>query len=484
MRVLLINPPNKFPKDKIENIGIGQPIGLAYIAAELLKEGHEVNILDALAEGLGNPSKIGDIIHIGLKKEEIFSKISEFDPDVVGITAPFSLQIRSALEVAKIAKEVNNGIYTVLGGHHATIQPIEVVSHPDVDFVVIGEGEITTLELINKLEKGGAKDLADIKGIAYKGNGKPKITERRAFIQDLNDIPFPARYLLPLDKYFKITGSKWTPIITSRGCPYHCVFCAEHLAFGYKWRYRSPENVVDEIEEAINEYKIREVWFEDDNLTLNKKRTQRICELIIERKLDIEWVTRNGVRADTLDKTTLRLMKKSGCKQLWLAPESGSQRVVNEIIKKKLDLNKVEETVKLCKEVGIPVGCFFIMGLIGETKEDIYATIKYAHKLKKLGAHGFWFSIATPYFGTEFYDQAVNKGYLKEDLDPEALFVHEGIINTPEFSADWLTEVCNKAIKDLNRIGWNDIKRGLAHPKKGFRYIKNVYTKKLLKRSL
>ena len=234
MRVLLINPPNEFPKDKIENIGIGQPIGLAYIAAELLKGGHEVDILDALAEGWNNHCKMGDIIHIGLKNEEIFSEISKFNPDVVGISAPFSLQIRSALEIAKITKEVNKEIHTVLGGHHATIQPVGVVSHPDVDFVVLGEGEITTLELINKLEKEGAKNLDDIKGIAYKENGKQKITEKRPFIQDLDDIPFPARYLLPLDKYFKITGSKWTPIITSRGCPYHCVFCAEHFAFGHK----------------------------------------------------------------------------------------------------------------------------------------------------------------------------------------------------------------------------------------------------------
>lgn len=478
MRICLINPPNTVPKKWKDAASCYQPMGLAYIAAELLKDRHEIYILDALLEGWNNSYEIDDnIVHVGLRREDISSKISNFAPDVVGITVPFSTQIKSALEVATTVKEVNEGIYTVLGGPSPTVQYSEVVSHPDVDFVVIGEGEITVRELINKLKKKDLNNLSYVKGLAYRDNGKPKLTERRPFIQNLDTISFPARHLLPMNKYFQHRSDRWTTMITSRGCPYNCIFCSIHLSMGKKWRYRSPENVVDEIEQLIEDYRINTIYFEDDNLTLNKKRIQQICELIIERKLDFKWFTRNGVRADTLDEVTIRLMKKSGCKRIWLAPESGSQRVVDNIIKKRLDLNRVDDAVKNCKKVGMPVTCFFVIGLIGETKEDINTTIKYAHKLKKLGVDNFWFSIATPYIGTELYDQAVQKGYLDESLDPQMLSTHEALISTPEFSANDLLEIRSKAMKDLNKLRWTVIKYGLTHPTKAFRYLQRLYLK-------
>jgi len=218
-----------------------------------------------------------------------------------------------------------------------------------------------------------------------------------------------------MDKYFadvKETplrgeiSKPWTTMITTRGCPYDCVFCTVHIVMGKKWRSRSPENVVDEIEQLIQTYRIRQIDFYDENMTLDKKRMENICDLIVERKLDVDWYTPNGVRADTLDLNLLRKMKKSGCKRIRVAPESGVQRVVDQIVKKNQKLTEVEKAVVLAKKVGIKVGCFFVLGLIGETKEDIKATIDYAYKLRKLGADKFYFSIATPIYGTELYEQA------------------------------------------------------------------------------
>lgn len=230
-------------------------------------------------------------------------------------------------------------------------------------------------------------------------------------------------------------GKRWATMITSRGCPYQCVFCSIHIHMGRKWRPRSPENVVDEIEELVNKYDIELISFEDDNMTLNRDRMVRICELIKERGLDFEWDTPNGVRADTLDEDLLKRMKETGCKQIYVSPESGNQHVVNDIIKKRLDLKKVEETVKLCKKIGIRVDCFFVIGLIGETKENIRETINFARKLKKLGAASVIFSIATPYYGTELYEKAKELGYLKVEGD-EYMHTFEPKIETPEFTLD------------------------------------------------
>ena len=240
---------------------------------------------------------------------------------------------------------------------------------------------------------------------------------------------------------------------------------------GKTWRGRSPQNVVDEIEYLVNTYKIKQIDFYDDNMMLDKKRGEAICDLIVERKLHIEWFTPNGVRADTLDENLLRKMKASGCKKIRIAPESGVQRVLDQIVKKNLNLKDVEKAVALSKKVGIKVGCFFVIGLIGETKDDINETIKYAYKLRSLGADRFYFSIAMPVYGTELYEQAVRGGYLKEKFSDEALAEVEPLIETPEFTANELSELCAKA----NLINYSltpaKVAKALRNPKRTIRFL-------------
>jgi len=218
---------------------------------------------------------------------------------------------------------------------------------------------------------------------------------------------------------------------------------------GRKWRPRSPENVVEEIEELVKKYGIEELDFEDDNLTLDRKRAERIFDLIVEKELKIEWVASNGVRADTLDESLLRKMKASGCVWIYVAPESGSQEVVDKIVGKKLNLNKVEEAVKLCKKVGIGVGCYFVIGLPGETKEDIEKTIEFGRKLRSLGAEACSFFIANPFYGTQLYKISRENKYItrSDGKEIEEGFLNlEAMIKTPEFTPEEIYKFREKAM--------------------------------------
>jgi anaerobic magnesium-protoporphyrin IX monomethyl ester cyclase len=486
MRVCLINPPRIHPKTWGKPM-VYQPLGIAYVAAVLEKQ-HKVAILDAPTEGWRTFDQIDETNYrVGLRNEEIAERIRRWSPDIVGINIPFSGWSRAAFEVASVTKSVDEGIITILDGLHPSARPLDCLSHSNVDFVVIGEGEHTMLELVGALEQGITEDLKKIRGIGFVKKGKKVITPPRPEIQDLDSLPFPARHLLPMDTYYEaikenpirgVITKRWAMMITSRGCPHECIFCSNHIVMGRKWRGRKPEKVVEEIEELANVYSIKQIDFFDDNMTLNKKRVENICDLIVERGLDIEWFVPTGIRADTLDEGLLRKMKSSGCNGIRVAPESGVQRVVNEIIKKKLELKHVENAVVLAKKTGIKVGVFFILGLIGETKEDMKETIKYAYKLKKLGADKIHFSIATPLYGTELYEQAKLGGFLKEGFDDDALARAEPLIETPEFVADEIRELCVQANMVNQTVTRDKLVRAIRDPRKALSTLKALLGKK------
>lgn len=479
MRVCLINPPRLHPKAWGKPV-VYPPIGIAYVAAVLEKQ-HKVSIIDSPTEGWKNLEQINETNYrMGLANQEIAERIKRWSPDIVEINIPFSGWSKAAFEVASVVKSVDSDITTVLDGLHPSARPADCLSNSDIDFVVRGEPEYTMLELIGALEKDRTEDLKKIEGIGFTKNGKTVITSPRPEIKDLDALPFPARHLLPMNIYFEairenpIRGKiskRYTIIITSRGCPHRCIFCSNHIVMGKTWRGRSPENVVDELEQIVNTYSIKQIDFFDENMTLNKKRVEDICDLIMERGLDIDWYVPNGVRADTLDEELLRKMSEAGCKEIRVAPESGVQRVVDEIIKKNLKLKDVERAVVLAKKVGMQIGVFFMLGLIGETKEDIKETIKYAYKLKKLGADSFQFSIATPLYGTELYEQAKRGGYLRENFSDEALAALEPLIETEEFTADDLLELCAQA-NLINQTPTRDkLVKAIRHPKKALRAL-------------
>jgi anaerobic magnesium-protoporphyrin IX monomethyl ester cyclase len=479
MRVCLINPPRIHPRSWGKPT-VYQPLGIAYVAAVLEKQ-HKVSIIDSPTEGWRNLEQIDETKYRqGLKNEEIADRIRRWSPDIVGINIPFSGWSKAAFEVASVVKSIDKDITTVVDGLHPTARPADCLSNPNTDFVVRGESEYTMLELVGALEQDNTKDFEKIEGIGFVKNGKNVITSPRAEIQDLDSLPFPARHLLPMEEYFAavkenpirgVIHKPWAIVITSRGCPHNCIFCSEHIVMGRNWRKRSPENVVDEIEQLVQDYSIKQIDFYDNNMTLNKKRAMTICDLMIKRKLDVEWYVPTGVRADTLDEELLMKMSASGCKGIRIAPESGIQRVVNDVIKKNLDLKDVEKAVVLAKKAGIKIGVFFILGLIGETKEDMKETIRFAYKLRQLGADGFHFSIAMPLYGTELYEQAKQGGFLREDFSDEALAAAEPLITTSEFSADDLRELCMQANLVNQTVTRDKLIRALRNPKKAIKAL-------------
>jgi anaerobic magnesium-protoporphyrin IX monomethyl ester cyclase len=389
---------------------------------------------------------------------------------------PFSGWWQTAFETATAVKSVDEGIKTALIGLHPSAKPTESLSQPHIDFVIIGEPERTSQELASALEKGGKpEDLKQVKGLGFMMVGKAVITEPRPIIEDLDSLPFPARHLLPMKELF--AAVKQTPIrgeirkpnvrfLTSRGCPNNCIFCSNHIVMGKQWRGRSPENVIAELEQIVHDYGIKQVDFEDDNMTFNRKRMAAICDLMVERGLDLEWYTPNGVRADSLDAELLAKMRRSGCQRIYVAPESGVQRVVDGIIKKNQSLQKVEQAIVDAHKVGIKVSTFWIIGFIGETKQDMQATIDYAHKLRTLGADRFYFSYATPLTGTELYRQAKEGGYLRPEFSDEALATAQPLIETPEFTADDLRMLCAQAMMVNPTVNRDRFIRALRNPRK------------------
>jgi radical SAM superfamily enzyme YgiQ (UPF0313 family) len=368
------------------------PLGLAYIAS-MLRQSHEVKIIDS---NILNYT-IGDVER----------ELRSFNPDVVGITS-VTPSIYEAYKVAETAKKVREDCIVVLGGPHATFMPRQTMEECKyIDIIVKGEGEETTRELIENIEKGAS--LKGVKGITFREKNEIIDTEPRPFIKNIDDIPFPSRDLLPMHLY-NFNGVKYTTMLTSRGCPFGCSFCSSSRLFGGYWRGRSPENVLEEMKIVYEEYGIRNIEFIDDTFTLDQKRAEKICDGIIEQGWDISWGASS--RVDTLSRELAEKMKKAGCWIIFLGIESGSQKILD-AIGKRITLEQAKKAVKILKEAGIQVLGSFIIGFLQDTKETIKETIKFA---KSLNLDYAEFSILTPYPGTPIFDYAKkNNMLLTED---------------------------------------------------------------------
>lgn len=438
-KIMLIQPP--YTLYKSEPKGADPPLGLAYIAAVLENSGYTVSILDAVVEGFNREEFAGkNLVTYGLSFEEIEERIRDFDPDYVGISCLFSTQSTNAHRICGIAKRVNPNIITVMGGAHPSALPAETLKDENVDFVVIGEGEYTFRDLIGRLKDG--QNYSELEGIAYREDGSIVVRPKTSFIENLDEIPLPARHLLPMEKYFNINRPHGvtrktpnTPMITSRGCSANCVFCSVHTVWGKRFRARSPENVLGEIKHLIDTYGVREIHFEDDNLTLDKERAKEIFQGIVDNGFDIVWTTPNGVAAFALDEEMLPLLKKSGCYKLYLAIESGDEEILHKVVRKPLDLRRVRSLVKTIKKIGISVDAFFVVGFPGETKEQIGRTFRFARGLNLENA---FFFIATPYPGTDLYELCQREGHLVKDFSLENLRVGKASIRLRDFSPEEL----------------------------------------------
>ena len=385
--IVLINPNANVEVMKRLDITT-PPLGLGYLASVLRKEGFKVKIIDDAVEKLG--------------LNKLLNKVK--NALIVGITST-TPTFNAALKYAQKIKNRFPEIFVVLGGVHVTFMPYDALKHEFVDAVCTGEGEYTLKEVAERVERG--KTLEGIKGLIYKEDGKIIDNGKREPVQDLDSLPFPAYDLMPLDRY-TVLGHRMEhfPMISSRGCPFGCRYCSSSLFMGRKFRARSAENVVDEVEWLVNEFKAQYIAFSDDTFTLNRKRVEEICREIVNRGIDVEWSCSS--RVDTINRSILEKMKRAGCSAIYYGVESASPAILR-YYKKKINLDMVEKAVKLTKKFGIMTICSFIIGSPYETKEDMKATLRFALKLDPDYAQ---FSILTPYPGTEIYEEAKEKGLL------------------------------------------------------------------------
>jgi magnesium-protoporphyrin IX monomethyl ester (oxidative) cyclase len=450
--VLLFIPPAFTFEDNLD-INPVPPLGLAYIGAVLEDAGIEVKVFDCLMEGWDNRVNVAEnIIRVGSPFEQIEEIIGSYAPDIVGVNNMFTKQHRNAHRIYELAKKVDRNIITVAGGAHPTVLPEDVLSDENVDFAIIGEGEDSFMDLINVIEEN--KDTSTLDGVGYRKDGVIRIIPKTTFITDLDRLPFPARHLLGMEKYFGLRMShgrrskkRFSPIITSRGCPARCTFCSAYRVWGRGYRWRSPENVIAEMKQIKRDYGIEEIMFEDDNTTLNPTRAGRLFDLMVEEKLGFVWDTPNGISAFSLNEDLIDKMKACGCHGLNLALESGSQYVLDNIIKKPLKLEKAKRLARYAQDIGLNVRIFLIVGMPGETKGQIWDTFRLA---KELEIYNPFISVATPYPGTELYDICRAKKYLPDDFSFDDLYIRAFSISTEDWTGEELREILARGQRFLS----------------------------------
>ncbi len=358
---------------------ITPPLGLGYLSSFLKSKGVETKIVDGL--------------NLLLSNEEIVERVSEAEIVGVSVLSDYFLEAKDLTEKLK-----KKGKIVIWGGAHASVMPEQVLRETYADFVVAGEGEITLYELIRELERVSKVVLTaegDIKNfnldnIVIKIPGVySRATQGfipREFVKNLDELPYPDWSEIDPRTYKKaphgaiVKNFPVAPVISTRGCPYECAFCVSPKVWRRIIRYRSPQNVVDEIEYLCKNFGVKEIHFEDDNLTLKREHVVAICQEILKRNLKISWATPNGIRADKVDDELLNLMKMSGCYYVVFGVESGNQDILNNI-KKHETLSQIETAIKMAHRAGLMTQGFFIFGLPGETKNTIQNTIEFAKRV-------------------------------------------------------------------------------------------------------
>ncbi len=441
MRVLLTNSPSRSAINQVAGIRT-PPLGLGYLAAIAEQAGHEVRVVDA-------PT-------VGLTREQLVQQIDDDEPDLLGVSATAN-GFQDALRVVVEAKRKRPGLYAVLGGPHVTFLDEQTLQDcRAVDAVARGEGEETFRQLMEAVVSGA--EPCGIAGLTYRRNGTVLRNPDRPLIADLDPLPFPAYHLLPMDRY-ALTGTPYACIMTSRGCPYHCTFCASSHLFGNRWRSRSPESVVEEMAYLRERFGVEYIEMVDDTFSVSHRRVDAICDLLISRKLDVCWTA--SARVGSLNEPILRKMKAAGCRAIFLGFESGSQDVLDYLCKG-VRVEDAFETMDLVRRVGLEVVGSFILGSPQDTEDTVRETIRFARKLSPNYAQ---FSILTPYPGTPLYEEALAKGWLTSP-DWSQFDILRPVMKTPGISAKKLKRHLDWAFISFYlrpRFLWQEVRRRNLH---------------------
>ena len=408
-KIFLIQPPltadELYARGSKTSASLIPPLGIAYIASYLHKYGHECRILDGVAE----PFPLEKICEIAS------------DYDIVGITVVSTYAVR-AIELIQALKKHRSSKLVVVGGPHVTVMP-ESLLKQGADYAVIGEGEITMYELVERLSAGG-RDLKEVPGLVFSENGQFVYTPPRIHIDPLDQVPLPARHLLPMHLYknsvARSTRQPSHSMLASRGCPGVCTFCSKKT-FGTRTRYFSVDRIVEEFFLLRDKYGAKDVAVWDDNFVTNHEIVFAVCEQLKKRNFNIPWSVES--RIDVVNRKVLYALKEAGCTFIAYGIESGSQRVLDHI-NKQVTKEEIVEAIHMTKEVGIQIRGYFMLGLSTETKEEMEDTIRFAMELDTELAS---FTIFVPLPGTAEYRRALKSGTF---IDPK-YYLHKVV---PEFN--------------------------------------------------
>ena len=429
------------------------PLGLGYIAAVLERSGYLVSIIDCLVEGYDRRCPVAtdeEFITYGIDKAELVARIKQFQPDIVGVSSIFSNQVDTITQVFDAIRLAAPGIPIATGGAHARYFPFNYIEDFGVDAVFLSESEASFLQYLEALNGSGA--LQDIPGLIARtedgslikndsmGLIRQKHRDSRGFLAELDEIPFPAWHLYNMEEYFRIgayqspytIGNRVGQIYTSRGCTAKCTFCTTTNFWGGKFRRRSPQNVVDELRALKTHYGIDEFHVQDDNITNDKSHAGTLFEEL--KGIGLPWCTPQGTALWRMDENLLDLMAASGCYQVTFAIESASQRVLNDLIKKPLDLGKTKHLIRYARTLGMMTHGFFIVGMPpmfgkpGETFAEMQLSFDFA---ASSGLTSASFFTATPIVGSVLLSECLRQDFVSRETPLYRMSYKQGLIYVP-----------------------------------------------------
>ena len=427
MRVAIIAPP--YPLEEAPS----PPLGISYVASAFEQSGAEVRVIDYIISRY-TPEK--------LKRE-----LAEFQPQVLGSTS-VTMNFTAAADIVRTAKQIDPSLITLMGGPHVSFDVINTLkTYPEIDLLVIGEGEKTIVELMDHFQ--GQGNRGDIQGIAFRENGHIVQTGKRELIHDLNTLPLPARHLLPMSRYQALGFP--VSMITGRGCPYSCIFCQGRKMVGSKARSRKASLVVDEIEQILS-YGFTRINIADDLFTSDREKVHEVCEEIRRRKLSLTWTAFS--RVNTVDRETLRLMRETGCDCISFGIESGNQEMLKRV-RKGITLDQARKAVALCKEAGILPHASFMVGLPGETPETLKDTSEFSKSLDIL--YGFHF--LAPFPGTTVREE-IDQYDLEILTDDWSRYdANSAIVRTSALTPEAINQFVAKFDEEINQAWEKQVQR-------------------------
>ena len=419
------------------------PLGIAYLAESLRAGGFDVEFRD---------------LH-DHEWNEVEKLISDISPDIVGISC-FTFGRMESLRAAALAKRVKPDTTVVMGGPHASFFPEQMLMNESVDVVVLGEGEVTIVELARSLAEKG--DLDQIQGIAYKKHGRIYRNSPRPRVKTLDEFKFPAYDAFDITQYKspeippQYSDLPGTHVITSRGCPFQCRFCSVNHFFNGKWAFRSPENVVDEVEKLIHTLGVKHIYFSDDLFTLNHDRTMAICREILDRRLDFVWMAET--RVDCVNEEMLYWMRKAGCYRLYYGVESGSPKILKSI-NKGFTVKQVKTAFNITHKAGIEPCCFLMVGNPGETPETICETVNLILEIRPTALPIIGITTILP--ATDQYELSKKQGLITDDYwlsdAPPPLYTGEYSVDDLIYLQMLLTKgICPELYAYLCEMGFDE----------------------------